>query len=136
MTTRKKKDSAIASRTLLDFIEAPARLVIETPEQMKDKGLPEKGWIEVIDGEDSLEFSALQIEIMNKLGDNVQVSVQDDLELTSKLTAALIVDWDEAYFGPYSRDAVLKVLRTPRFFYVNMVVNKHRQERQDFFNKA
>ena len=55
MTT--KKNAKVASRTLLDFIEDPTKLEIVTPDNMKGKGLPDKGWIEVIDGEDSLEFS-------------------------------------------------------------------------------
>lgn len=136
MTTKtKNKEQNV---TLLDMIQEPMVVEIETPEELKAK-LPHNTWVKVIDAEDSMDFTATQLEYFNQADENGNIktkSPKEQLELVAKLSACLIVDWDEAYFGKFSEENLMKVLTTPRFAFVGNAVQEHRAKRQDFFNKA
>lgn len=126
------------SYTLLDMIDEPMVVEIITPERYRDK-LPEKTWVEVIDAEDSIEFTAIQLEYIQHAdtdGNVTMNNIKEQLELVAKLAACLIVGWDETYFGEFNQERLMKVLTTPRFSFIGTAVQEFREERQSFFTKA
>lgn len=134
-----KAKASVTTKTLLDLIQDPMRIEFDTPEAMVKMGVPAKGWVQVIDGVDSLEYLALQIELFSSADENGNVAVtskEEQLRLNAKLAAALVVDWDVNYFGQFDKDNLLKVLSTPRFFFVQAAINQHNEERQAFFAEA
>lgn len=134
-----KKTETTKSINVFDLIKEPMRLEFDTPEVFVKQGLPAKGWVRVMDGVDSVEYLALQLDMATNVDEdgNFKVSSREEqMRLSGKLAAALVVDWDEAYFGPFNKASLEQVMTSPRFMYIQNVIGKHNQERLSFFDIA